>query len=166
MYEDLRQIFWWDGMERDIAYFFACCDICNKVKAEHQKPAGLLQPLPISQWKWDDVCMDFIIGLPRTHRGNDAILVIVDTLTKVAHFIPIRTTFHADQLAQLYIYRIVSLHGVPKTIISDRGSLFTYAFWSRLHQALGTALKYSTTYHPTSRKHDIRSGQISPLVPI
>ena len=65
MYEDLRQIFWWDGMKKDIAYFVACCDICNKVKAKHQKPAALLQPLPVSQWKWDDVCMDFITGLPK-----------------------------------------------------------------------------------------------------
>mgnify|MGYP005848698281 FL=1 len=135
-------------MKKDIAYFVACCDICNKVKAEHQKPAGLLQPLSVSQWKWDDVCMDFIPGLPKTRRGNDAIWVIVDTLTKVAHFIPIRTTYRADQLAQLYVSRIVSLHGVPRTITSDRGSLFTSVFWSRLHQALGTALKYSTAYHP------------------
>ena len=66
MYEDLRQIFWWDGMKKDIAYFVACCDICNKVKVEYQKPAGLLQPVPVSQWKWDDVCMDFITGLRRT----------------------------------------------------------------------------------------------------
>ena len=72
----------------------------------------------------------------------------MDTLSKVAHFIPIRTTYRADQLAQLYVSRIVSLHGVPRTITSDRGSLFTSAFWSRLHQALGTALKYSTAYHP------------------
>ena len=85
------------------AYFVAYCDICNKVKAEHQKPAGLLQPLPVSQWKWDDVCMDFIAGLPKTQRGNDAIWVIVDTLTKVAHFIPISTRYRADQLAQLYL---------------------------------------------------------------
>ena len=99
MYEDLRQIFWWDGMKKSIAYFVACCDICNKVKAEHQKPAGLLQPLSVSQWKWDDVCIDFITGLPKTQRGNDAIWVIVDTLTKVADFIPIRTTYRADQLA-------------------------------------------------------------------
>ena len=103
-------------MKKDIAYFVACCDICNKVKLEHQKPSGLLQPLPVSQCKWDDVCMDFITSLPRTHRGNDAIWVIVDTLTKVAHFLPIRTTYHADQLAQLYVSRIVSMHGVPKTI--------------------------------------------------
>ena len=75
-------------MKKDIAYFVACCDICNMVKAEHQNPAGLLQPLPVSQWKWDDVCMDFITGLPKTQQGNDAIWVIVDTLTKVAHFYP------------------------------------------------------------------------------
>ena len=83
MYEDLRHIFWWDGMKKDIAYFVACCDICNKVKEELQKPTGLLQPLPVSQWKWDDVCMDFITGLPKTQRGQDAIWVIVDTLTKL-----------------------------------------------------------------------------------
>jgi len=86
-------------MKRDIAYFVACYDICNKVKADHQKPAGILQPLPFTQWKWDDVCMDFITGLPKTQWGNDAIWVIVDTLTNVAHFIPIRTTLRIDQLA-------------------------------------------------------------------
>ena len=64
MYEDLRQVFWWEGMKKDITYFVACCDICNKVKVEHQKPVGLLQPLPISQWKWDNVCMEFITGCP------------------------------------------------------------------------------------------------------
>ena len=160
MYEDLKQIFWWNGMKRDIAYFVACCDICNKVKAEHQKPAGLLQPLPVSQWKWDDVCMDFITGLPRTQRGKDAIWVIVDTLTKVAHFIPVSTRYRANELAQLYVSRIVSLHGVPRTITSDRGSLFTSAFWSRLHQALGTTLKYSTAYHPQTDGQTERVNQI------
>jgi hypothetical protein len=148
MYQDLRETFWWPGMKNYIAYYVACCDICNKVKAEHQKPAGLLQPLPVPQWKWDDICMDFIVGLPKSTRGNDAIWVIVDTLTKVAHFIPVKTTYNANQLAQLYMSRIVSLHGIPKTITSDRGSLFTSAFWHRLHQALGTMLKHSTAYHP------------------
>ena len=79
-------------MKKDIAYFVAYCDICNKVKAEHQKLVGHLQPLQVSQWKWDDVCMDFVTWLPKTQRGNDAVCVIVDTLTKVAHFIPVRTT--------------------------------------------------------------------------
>ena len=104
--------------------------------------------------------MDFITRLPKTQRGNDAICVIVDTLSKVAQFIPIRTTYRADQLAQLYVSRIVSLHGVPRTITSDRGSLFTSAFWSRLHQALGTALKYSTAYHPQTDGQTQRVNQI------
>jgi transposase InsO family protein len=148
MYQDLRETFWWPRMRRDIAYYVACCDIYNKVKAKHQKPAGLLQQLPVPQWKWDDICMDFIVGLPKSIRFHDAIWVIVDILTKVAHFIPVKTTFNANQLAQLYMSRIVSLHGVPKSITSDRGSLFTSAFWLRLHQALGTMLKHSTAYHP------------------
>ena len=136
------------GWNEERHCFVAYCDICNKVKAEHQKPAGLLQPLLVSQWKWDDVCMDFFTGLPKTRHGNDAIWVIVDTLTKVAHFILIRTSYRAHELAQLYVSRIVSLHGVPRTITSDRGSLFTSAFCSRLHRALETELKYSTAYHP------------------
>ena len=102
----------------------------------------------------------FVTGLPKTYRGNDAIWVIMDTLTKVAHFIPIRTTYRADQLAQLYVSRIVSLHGVPRTITPDRGSIFTSTFWSRLHQALGTALKYSTTYHPRTDGQPERVNQI------
>ena len=102
----------------------------------------------------------FITGLPRTRRGNNAIWVIVDTLTKVAHFLPIKTSYRADELARLYVSRIVSLHGVPRTITSERGSLFTSAFWSRLHQALGTELKYSTTYHPQTDGQTERVNQI------
>ena len=86
MYQDLKQTFWWDGMKKDIAYYVAYCDICNKVKAEHQKPVGLLQSLPIPQWKWVGICMDFIVGLPKAPRGNNAIWVVVDMLVKVAHF--------------------------------------------------------------------------------
>ena len=109
-------------MKKDIAYFVACCDICNKVKAEHQKPAGLLQPLPVSQWKWDDVCMDFITGLRRTKSGYDSIWVVVDRSTKVAHFIPVKTTYTSAKLAKIYLTRIVCLHGVPRSIVSDRGT--------------------------------------------
>src|SRR3954464_12346442 len=160
MYQDVKAVFWWPGMRKDIAYYVACCDICNRVKAEHQKPAGLLQPLQVPQWKWDDICMDFVVGLPKSMRGHDSIWVIVDMLTKVAHFIPVRTTFRADQLAELYMSRIVSLHGVPKTITSDRGSVFTSAFWQRLHQALGTVLKLSTAYHPQTDGQTERVNQI------
>ena len=112
-------------MKREIARFVAECDVCRRVKAEHQRPAGLLQPLLVPEWKWDSIGMDFITGLPRTSQRKDSIWVIIDRLTKVAHFLPVRTTFDVGQLADLYVSRIVSLHGVPKTIISDRGSVFT-----------------------------------------
>ena len=90
-----------------------------RVKDEHQRPAGLLQPKKIPEWKWEEVGMDFIVGLPRTQRGYDSIWVIVDRLTKVAHFIPVKTTYNGPRLAQLYMERIVCLHGVPKKIVSD-----------------------------------------------
>ncbi|MBJ4073146.1 hypothetical protein JGD38_25985, partial [Salmonella enterica subsp. enterica serovar Corvallis] len=91
MYQDLRQRFWWTRMKREIAQFVAECDVCRRVKAEHQRPAGLLQPLLIPEWKWDSIGMDFITGLPRSPKGNDAIWVIIDRLTKVAHFLPVKT---------------------------------------------------------------------------
>ncbi len=140
MYQDLKEQFWWHGMKREIASFISKCDICQRVKAEHQRPAGLLQPLQVPEWKWESVGMDFITGFPRSSRGNDSIWVIVDRLTKVAHFIPVKTTYTSGQLADLYLSRIVSLHGVPKTIVSDRGTQFTSRFWRSLHQALGTKL--------------------------
>jgi hypothetical protein len=93
MYMDLKGRFWWSNMKRDIVEYIALCDVCNRVKAEHQKPAGLLQLLPIPKWKRDNVGMDFITGLPRTKSGYDSIWVVVDCLTKVAHFIPVKTTY-------------------------------------------------------------------------
>ena len=92
--------------------------------------------------------MDFITGLPRTQNGSDSIWVIVDRLMKVAHFLPVKTTYSGDRLAELYMSRIVSLHGMPKRIVSDRGSQFTSRFWQSLHEALGTHLNFSTAYHP------------------
>ncbi|KAK1680883.1 hypothetical protein QYE76_041731 [Lolium multiflorum] len=160
MYQDLKEIFWWHGMKRDIAFFIARCDVCQRVKAEHQRPAGLLQPLKVPVWKWAEVGMDFVTGLPRSSRGHDSIWVIVDRLTKVAHFIPVKTTFNGRRLADLYISRIVSLHGVPKRIVSDRGTQFTSRFWNQLHEALGTKLSFSTTYHPQTGGQTERVNQI------
>ena len=97
------------------------CDTCQRVKASHLKVAGTLQPLPIPSWKWEDISMDFIVGLPNTSQKHDSIWVIVDRLTKTAHFIPVHTTYRARKYAEIYLERIVCLHGVPKTIISDRG---------------------------------------------
>ncbi|WVZ50916.1 hypothetical protein U9M48_002122 [Paspalum notatum var. saurae] len=128
MYQDLKQKFWWYDMKREVAKYVALCDVCQRVKAEHQKPAGLLQPLKIPEWKWKEIGMDFIVGLPRTQSGFDFIWVVVDRLTKVAHFIPVKTTYSGAKLAELYMSRIVCLHGVPKKIVSDRGTQFTSHF--------------------------------------
>src|SRR3954466_597475 len=138
MYKDIQERFWWHGMKRDIATFISCCDSCQRIKAEHQRPAGLLQPNKIPEWKWDEIGMDFIVVLPRSRHGNDAIWVITDRLTKVAHFIPVKTTHTTQRLARIYLSRIVCLHGVPKTIISNRGTQFVSRFWDHLQQALGT----------------------------
>ncbi|WVZ89924.1 hypothetical protein U9M48_036269, partial [Paspalum notatum var. saurae] len=93
MYHDLKERFWWYGMKRAVAEYVAVCDTCQRVKAEHQRPAGLLQPLKIPEWKWEEISMDFIVGLPRTQKGYNSIWVVVDRLTKVAHFIPVNTTY-------------------------------------------------------------------------
>jgi hypothetical protein len=128
MYRDICQRYWWPDMKRDIARYVSECDVCRHIKAEHQRPAGTLQPLDIPEWKWDKVQMDFIIGFPRSQKGHDAIFVVIDWFSKVAHFLPVKGTITASQLADLYVSRIVSLHGVPLEISSDRGSLFTSRF--------------------------------------
>jgi transposase InsO family protein len=148
MYHDLKATYWWYGMKRDVAEYVALFDTCQRVKAKHQRPAGLLQPLQVPEWKWEEIAMDFIVGLPRTQSRYDSIWVIVDRLTKVAHFIPVKTTYSRSQLAELYVSRIVCLHGVPKKIVSDRGTQFTSRFWERLHEALDTQLSFSSAYHP------------------
>jgi hypothetical protein len=108
------------------------------VKAKHQRPAGLLHPLKIPEWKWEEIGMDFIVSLPHTSTGYDSIWVIVDRLTKVAHFIPMKTTYLGARLVEFYMARIVCLHGVPKKIMSDWGSQFTSQFWQKLHECLDT----------------------------
>jgi transposase InsO family protein len=99
-------------------------------------------------WKWELIEMDFIVGLPRTRSGYDSIWVIVDRLTKVDHFIPVKNTYSGPQLAELYMSRIVCLHVVPKKIMSNRGTQFTSKFWERLHETLDTQLRFSSSYHP------------------
>ena len=106
MYLYLKEKFWWTGMKKDIAEYVAVCDVCQRVKAEHQKLAGLLQPLPLPDWKWDKLGMDFITRLPRTRSGYDSIWVVVDHLTKVAHFIPVKTTYTSAKMAKIYMSRI------------------------------------------------------------
>ena len=111
MYKDMKRTFWWKDMKRDISIYVSKCPTCQRVKSDQQKPAGLLQPLPVPEGKWDQVSMDFIDGLPRTRKGNDNICVIVDRFTKTAHFIPVKSTRTAQSLAQIYYKEIVRLHG-------------------------------------------------------
>jgi hypothetical protein len=148
MYHDLKQHYWWTKMEIEIARYMARCDTCRRVKAIHMKAAGPLQYLPIPTWKWEDISMDFIVGLPRTTKGYDSIWVIIDGLTKIAHFLPARVKYTVATYVELYIARILSLHGVPKTIVLDRGPQFVSKFWEALHKSLGTKLLHSSAYHP------------------
>ncbi|KAG8474462.1 hypothetical protein CXB51_031417 [Gossypium anomalum] len=160
MYNNLKCQFWWSGMKRDISNFVSKCLVCQQVKAEHQVPSGLLQPIMIPEWKWDRITMDFVSGLPLSSSKKDAIWVIVDRLTKSAHFISVRMDYSLDKLAELYIYQIVKLHGVPISIVSDRDPRFTSRFWKKLQEALGTKLHFSTAFHPQTDGQSERIIQI------
>ncbi|KAK5802526.1 hypothetical protein PVK06_030126 [Gossypium arboreum] len=160
MYNDLKRRFWWHGMKRDISDFVSRCLICQQVKAEHQVPSGLLQSITIPEWKWDRVTMDFVSGLPLSASKKDAVWVVVDRLTKSAHFVPVRTDFSMEKLAELYVSQIVRLHGVPISIVSDRDPRFTSRFWKKLQEALGTKLHFSTAFHPQTDGQSERIIQI------
>ncbi|GJV17608.1 putative reverse transcriptase domain-containing protein [Tanacetum coccineum] len=129
------------------------------VKAEHQRPSGLLQQPEIPVWKWEGIAMDFVTKLPRTSSGHDTIWVIVDRLTKSAHFLPMRKDYKMERLARLYLNEIVARHGVPISIISDRDSRFTSRFWQSMQEALGTRLDMSTAYHPQTDGQSERTIQ-------
>ncbi|GJU98821.1 putative reverse transcriptase domain-containing protein [Tanacetum coccineum] len=159
MYHDLRDMYWWPGMKRDIATYVSKCLTCSKVKAEHQRPSGLLQQPEIPEWKWDKITMDFITKLPRSKNGHDTIWVIVDRLTKSAHFLAIREDYSTERLARIYIDEIVARHGVPVSIISDRDGRFTSRCWQTVQKALGTRLDMSTAYHPQTDGQSERTIQ-------
>jgi len=148
MYRDLKRYYHWVKMKREVADWVAKCTTCQLVKAEHKSPSGLLQGLPLPEWKWDMVTMDFVTGLPRTASKQDAIWVIVDRLTKSAHFLAVNKKDTADRLAQKYMDEIVRRHGVPVSIVSDRDSKFTSLFWKAFQKALGTKVHLSKAYHP------------------
>jgi hypothetical protein len=147
-------------MKREAAHYIFECDTCRKVKAGYMKPGGLLQPLSISTWKWDDISIDFIMGLPMTAHKFDSIWIIVDGLSKSAHFIPVHTRYDAQRYAEIHIACVLCLHGVSKTIISDRGSQFVARFWEQLHASLGTHLIRSSAYLPQTNGQTERVNQI------
>ncbi|GJZ71454.1 putative reverse transcriptase domain-containing protein [Tanacetum coccineum] len=159
MYHDLRDLYWWPGMKRDIVEYVSKCLGFSKIKAEHQKPSGLLQQPEIPEWKWEKITMDLVTKLPRSSGGYDAIWVIVDRLTKSAHFLPIREDFKTEKLARIYINEIVARHGVPVSIISDRDGRFASHLWQALQKALGTKLNMSTAYHPETDGQSERTIQ-------
>ena len=117
MYRDLRQQYYWSGMKQHVGDFVRRCLTCQQVNVEHHKPTGLLQPLEVAKWKWEHVTMDFVTNFPRTPRRHDAVWVIVDRITKSAHFLAVRLTFTLEEFCRVYIREIFRLHGVSISII-------------------------------------------------
>ncbi|GJU70019.1 putative reverse transcriptase domain-containing protein [Tanacetum coccineum] len=148
MYHDLKMLYWWPNMKADIATYVSKCLTCAKVKAEHQRPSGLLVQPDIPEWKWEKIIIDFITKLPKTVAGFDSIWVIVDRLTKSAQFLPKKETDSTEKLTRLYMKEIVARHGIPVSIISDCDSYFSSRVCKSLHKALGTQLDLSNAYHP------------------
>jgi hypothetical protein len=130
MYHDLRQQFWWTRMKHEAAHYVSECDTCWKVKPDYMKTGGLLQPLSIPDWKWDDISMDFIVGLPLTARKFDSIWVIVDRLSKSAHFIPVNTMYRVEKYAEIYITRVLCLHGYRRSLSPTEVHSILLAFGS------------------------------------
>ncbi|GJU79149.1 putative reverse transcriptase domain-containing protein [Tanacetum coccineum] len=171
MYQDLKKLYWWPNMKAEIATYVNKCLTCAKVKAKYQKPSGLLVQPVIPVWKWENITMDFVtkllktsygqdtIWLPKTSSGQDTIWVIVDRLTKSAHFLPMKETDSTKKLTRQYLKEVVSRHGVPVLIIYDRDSKFTTHFSKSLNEALGTQLDMSTAYHPQTDGQSERTIQ-------
>ena len=134
MYHNIRDLYWWDGLKKDVADYVSKCLTCQQVKVEHQKPSGKLQPLPILEWKWERVTIDFVVGLPRSRDGYDSIWIIVDRLTNSAHFLPVKATYFVAKLAKLYVKHIVCFHGVPISIASNGGFVFTSRFGKKINK--------------------------------
>jgi hypothetical protein len=147
MEDVLAAHFFWPRMRRDVERYISRCTTCNKAKSR-LNPHGLYMPLPVPRAPWEDISMHFVLGLPRTKRGRDSGIVVVDRFSKMAHFIPCHKTNKASHVADLFFNEVVRLHGVPNTIVSDRDAKFLSHFWRTLWYKLGTKLLFSTTCHP------------------
>ncbi|GIL63307.1 hypothetical protein Vafri_17402, partial [Volvox africanus] len=148
--ELVRRSFWWPRLAKDAENFVQTCDLCQRNKAMSGKGHGLLQPLPVPEAPWESVSMDFVVALPKTEGGYDAVLVMVDRLTKMVHVAPTMSSCTAEQTARLFFDNVVRLHGVPKNVVSDRGGQFVSKFWEALCKLVGMRVNLSTAYHPQS----------------
>lgn len=157
-YQRVKKLFVWTGLKSAVEDFVRQCQICQQAKHEHVKPAGKLQPLPVPLKPWQDITMDFVEGLPKSD-GFEVIMVVVDRLTKFAHFVPLKHPFTAAQVAQALWDHVIKLHGVPLTIVSDRDRIFTSSIWRELLSTGGTKLLYSTAYHPQTDGQTERVNQ-------
>ena len=146
--KNLQKTFYRHNLTLEVREFILSCPVCQQEKSQHRVPAGLLQPLKLPEQKWDDVSMDFIMGLPRSKSGNDGILTVVDRATKMVHLAPIRQTITAAETARLYWDKVGKLHGIPRSIVSDRDPRFTSKFWQEFWKILGSKLRMSSAYHP------------------
>lgn len=164
IYELLSDHFYWSRIRRHVERFAQRCTTCHKAKSK-LNPHGLYTPLPTPSVPWEDISMDFVLGLPRTKRGRDSIFVVVDRFSKMAHFIPCHISDDASHVADLFFREIVRLHGVPKTIVSDRDVKFISYFWKTLWAKLGTKLLFSTTCHPqTDGQTEVVNRTLSTLL--
>ncbi|GJR74792.1 hypothetical protein Tco_0087157 [Tanacetum coccineum] len=159
MYQDMKKLYWWPNMTTDIATYVSKCLTCLKVKVEHHKPSGLLVQHEIPKWKWDNITMDFITRLPKTSSGYDNIWVIIDRLTKSAHFLPMKEIDSMERLTRLYRKEVVTRYGIPVSIICDRDGRFTLNFWRSFQKALGTQLDMSIAYHSQTDRQSERTIQ-------
>ena len=146
-YRQLIKIFFWKGMKEDVQKYVNECKVCQQKKSELTCPTSLLQPFPILEQKWDSISMDFITGLPK-YLGKECIYVVVDRLKKFDHLFSVTSYFSAAQVADIFSKESFKLHGLPKSIVSDRDSRFMGAFWKELFILVGTQLNPSTSYHP------------------
>ncbi|CAI5484512.1 unnamed protein product [Closterium sp. Yama58-4] len=156
----IAKYYYWPRMAADVQQFVTSCDTCQRMKSSKQKKAGLLQPLPVPEQPWQVVSLDFITGLPSTSRGHDSILVVIDKFSKMGHFIPTNATATAEATARLFFDRIITIHGIPATLISDRDPKFTSKFWKELMGLLGTKLAMSSAYHPQTDGQTERLNQV------
>ncbi|MCO5581935.1 hypothetical protein L7F22_035824 [Adiantum nelumboides] len=159
-YRLLSATYFWPQMQQDVIKYVKACHSCQIMKSSRQLPQGLIQPLPVPKERWESPSMDFITTLPRTTKGNAQILVIVNRFSKMAHFIPCKKAASAPDIASLFVQHIFRIHGLPRSIISDRDPKFTGHFWTSLFKSLGTNLLFSSAYHPQTDSQTERVNQI------